>query len=393
MKKRMIFIGVLASSLLALTGCGRTTINANDYLELDVSGYNTIGTADWNFDAEQFVMDNIDAFGISDTSEMEYISAVVNIEEYLNGELDKEDNLSNGDVVTFKWNETNIDKLEEKYNINIKTEDKVIDVSSLEEPKEIDLFEYVNVTFDGVAPNGQVNISTSDNIPIHISFTADKVDNLKNGDVVKITAQSSNKSDIQDYCFQNGYVPKDIEKEYTVEGLVSYASSIDEISDDMKDKMQNQALDSINSYGASWESDSHGDDVKKMGTPEFLGYYFLSAKEGFSASPYNEIYLVYKVTNTMNALKRGGDGSTKVEGEETYYTFYRYSDITLLADGTCSIDLSKGAMSDHTTESDYGYNDWFAVFYKFKGYPDLDSMFNECVTQQLENYNYESTVE
>lgn len=95
----------------------------------------------------------------------------------------------------------------------------------------------------------------------------------------------------------------------------------------------------------------------------------------------------------MNALKRGGDGSTKVEGEETYYTFYRYSDITLLADGTCSIDLSKGAMSDHTTESDYGYNDWFAVFYKFKGYPDLDSMFNECVTQKLEQYNYESTIE
>lgn len=392
MRKKIIFIGLLASSLLALTGCGKTTVNANDYLELDVSGYNTVGTASWSFDAEQFVMDNSDAFGISDTSEMEYLSVIVNIEEYLNGELDKEDNLSNGDVVTFKWNETDVDKLEEKYNININAEDKIIDVSSLEEPKEIDLFEYVNVTFDGIAPNGNVNINVADNIPINIKFSADKLDNLKNGDVVKIVAESSGNSDVKDYCFQNGYIPKDTEKEYTVEGLVSYVSSINQISDEMINKMQSQALAGINSYGASWESDSHGDDVKKMGTPEFLGYYFLSGKEGFSTSPCNEIYLVYKVTNTMNALKRGGDGSTKVEGEETYYTFYRYSDITLLEDGTCSADLSTGEMTNHSSDSDYGYNDWFAVFYKFKGYPDLDSMFNECVTQKLEQYNYESTV-
>lgn len=138
MKKRIVFIGVLASSLLALTGCGKTTVDANEYLQLDVSGYNIVGTASWNFDAEQFIMDNSSAFGVSDTSEMEYLSAIVNVEEYLNGELDKEDNLSNGDVVTFKWNSSNVDKLEEKYNINIKAEDKTIDVSSLEEPKEID---------------------------------------------------------------------------------------------------------------------------------------------------------------------------------------------------------------------------------------------------------------
>ncbi len=392
MKKRIVFIGVLASSLLALTGCGKTTVDANEYLQLDVSGYNTVGTASWNFDAEQFIMDNSSAFGVSDTSEMEYLSAIVNVEEYLNGELDKEDNLSNGDVVTFKWNSSNVDKLEEKYNINIKAEDKTIDVSSLEEPKEIDLFEYVNVTFDGVAPNGNVNIDIADDIPINVSFSADKLDNLSNGDVIKIVAKSSGKDDVKDYCFQNGYIPKEVEKEYTVEGLVSYVSSIDQISDEMIDKMQSQALASINSYGASWESDSHGDDIKKMGTPEFLGYYFLSGKEGFSTSPYNEIYLVYKVTNTMNALKRGGDGSTKVEDKETYYTFYRYSDITLLEDGTCSADLSTGTMTDHSSDSDYGYNDWFAVFYKFMGYPDLDSMFNECVTQKLEQYDYESTV-
>ncbi|MDE6780652.1 MAG: hypothetical protein K2J40_04235 [Ruminococcus sp.] len=109
-------------------------------------------------------------------------------------------------------------------------------------------------------------------------------------------------------------------------------------------------------------------------------------------SPYNELYLVYKMSANVTGLKRHGDGQTQETGTEEYYTFYRYSDIVFLPDGTCSVDLSNGALTSNTIESDYGYYDLIAIFYNYKGYNDLDSMFNECVTQKIDRYNYESTI-
>lgn len=391
MKKRIIFIGMLASSLLALTGCGKTTIDANEYLELEVNGYDTAGKVSCKFDAEQLVMDNLEAFGLSDASEMEYYSVIMNIEEYLSGEPDKKEELSNGDTVTFKWNESKADKLEEKYKVNIKTDDKVIDVSALEEPEEIDLFEYVNVTFDGIAPNGRVNISTESNIPVKISFTADKTDTLKNGDVIKITAQAPSGTDIADYCFQNGYVPKETEKEYTVEGLAAYAMSIDEIPADVQDKMKKQAEDTIRAGTTSWN------EVNSLKGLEFAGYYFLSVKDGFSASPVNKIYCVYKMTANITGIPEANkDDENRVEecGEEVYYTGYSYSDIILLSDGTCSVDYSLGKEINNRIPTEHGYWSWgYFEHYSLNGYKDLDTMFNNCITSQIEKYDYVSTVE
>ena len=100
------------------------------------------------------------------------------------------------------------------------------------------------------------------------------------------------------------------------------------------------------------------------------------------------------MTSNVTGLKRGGDGETQESGQETYYTYYHYSDIMLLEDGTCSVDLSNGYMTNNSIESDYGKNGFFgADFYRYKGYKDLDSMFNECVTKKISECNYESTVQ
>ena len=65
----------------------------------------------------------------------------------------------------------------------------------------------------------------------------------------------------------------------------------------------------------------------------------------------------------------------------------------LLEDGTCTTDLSSGELCSNTIESDYGYWDFIATFYTFHGYKDLDSLFNDCVTQKIGEYNYENTVQ
>jgi hypothetical protein len=65
----------------------------------------------------------------------------------------------------------------------------------------------------------------------------------------------------------------------------------------------------------------------------------------------------------------------------------------ILPDGTISVDLSSAQMCDNYIESDYGYwNFGMACFYYYSGYKELDSLFSACVTQQIANYDYVSTV-
>lgn len=242
----------------------------------------------------------------------------------------------------------------------------------------LDPFEKLTVAFSGTAPSSSiVAISGGDK---SVDYTADVMSGVKNGDIVTVTAELKTK-------YEDKYTLSTTEKEYTVEGLSSYAAKIDEIPADMQEKMKSQAEDSIKAKCASWKD---GNTLKDL---EFIGYYFLSVKEGFSAKPNNEIDCVYKATASLTGLKRGGDGETEETGEQVYYVAYSYSDILLLPDGVCSVDLSKGTMSSKSFDSDYGYYSWgSAVFYSLDGYADLDSMFNSYVAKNIDKYTYENTV-
>ncbi|MEE5993904.1 MAG: protein kinase [Oscillospiraceae bacterium] len=172
-----------------------------------------------------------------------------------------------------------------------------------------------------------------------------------------------------------------------------YATKVDEIPEDMKEKMKNQAQDSFISYRAGLTGIPDWQGTIAVPDAEFLGYYFLTEKEGFTSTPHNDLYLIYKYSADIFALKRGGNGVDKEQGNETYYFYYRYSDIQIMPDGTCTVDLSSGRICDKTSESDYGYQNLIPCFFFFKGYPDIDSLFNECVATKVEKYQYENTVE
>ncbi len=388
-RKCTVFMTALCLCAL-FTGCGRTKVNLNDYLSVDCDGYDTVGTASSNLDIEAMIKENPKAFGLTDSSsEMDALSVQIQLEEAISGELDKTSDLSNGDSVQYHWEISNLAALQENYPVSFSYEDQTYPVENLEKAEEFDPFDNLQVTFTGTAPYGQINMEVGSENVSNLVFHANPYENLKNGDKVTITADSSSESStLEEICIQAGKIPTCTEKEYTVEGLTSYAAELKDIPEDMQEKMKNQAADALRSYGTTWEK-----DCTMQGEPEFVGYYFLTGKEGFSPSPYNDLYLVYKYTASINALKRGGSSSEKVQGEETYYTFYRYSDIQILGDGTCSVDLSSGQLCENSSESDYGYVNFIAIFYHFRGYRDIDSLFNACVTANAEQYNYESTVQ
>lgn len=244
--------------------------------------------------------------------------------------------------------------------------------------EKIDPFEGYSLTFDGTAPN--VNARSTGGKSF-VSYSLSKSSGLKNGDKIVVTAKVYP-------GYESQYSLKKTEKEFTVEGQVSYALKLDDIPEEMKQKMLEQGEDSIRAYGATW---LEGNSIDKI---EPVGYYLLTQKDGANRYMFNRIYCVYKITANLTGYKKDGDGKTLEKAAEDFYTYYQYDEIKILPDGTCSMNLSDGERCRKTIRSDYGSLEYGRIncFY-YEGYRDLDSMFNDCVTANLEAYNYETTVE
>lgn len=368
-----------------LTGCGKETVDVSAEADIIVSGYDGHGIA--TFSKGNWLTNTEKTYG-QEMSFMELAAleeALYNAVEY---SISPSENISNGDEVVLTIDVDN--SALESYNFKLAGGEKKITVSGLEEVKAFDPFENVTVNFGGMSPNGSASVNTSDsNVDIDLSYTLDKSSGLKNGDEVTVSISSYSGTDVEEYCMSKGKAPTVTEKTFTVEGLATYAQTLDDIPDDMKSKMLAQAEDAIKAK-CIWNENGTTGTLKSL---EHLGDYYLTGKEGFNASPYNKIYCVYKGTVEFNALKRRGDGKTKETGTASFYTYYYYDNIVIMPDNTCSLDLSKGNLASYSYETDYGYEGfWGPIFYSLYGCKDLDSMFNDRVTSQIANYNYENTV-
>ncbi|MCR4779933.1 MAG: hypothetical protein K5876_02435 [Ruminiclostridium sp.] len=385
-KTHSLLMGVLVlGAAMLLSGCGGKSVKLEDYLIVDYIGYDTVGTAHAQFDVEKMIADNPEAFGIKgEASELEIASVEIALDG-IGGSLDKSKELSNGDTVTWSWKIKNEEKLSEKFPVKFIYSDVKYTVDGLDEAETFDPFAGITVTFDGVAPNGRANIDASNKEISGLRYTADKTQGLKNGDIVTVKAEAS--GDLNEYCIKYGKLPTRAEAEYTVEGLSAYAMKLDEIPDDMKTKMLSQSEDIIRAYAAGWIEDN---TLKEL---THLGYYFLSVKDGFSSRTTNQLFCVYKGTARLGNAVTPEDHKTEIVGEEAFYTYVYFDNIMLLPDGNASVDLSAGQMTGNSFKSSkYGYMNWGYNSYSYKGFPDLDTMFNKCVTAQVSNYNYDNTV-
>lgn len=67
-KKGLVLAGALLLTMFALTGCGKTKINLNDYVEVNFSGYNTAGQAEINElkIRNDIILDHWETFGLTE---------------------------------------------------------------------------------------------------------------------------------------------------------------------------------------------------------------------------------------------------------------------------------------------------------------------------------------
>lgn len=386
---KLAFVGTTVLCLCAaLSGCGANTINLNDYVDIEFEGYDTVGNALCTIDFEQIIDDNEEAFGLDeDSDETDYYKIYTALTKEISGKLDENSSLTNGDVINFEWDDIDTEKLEEKLSVKFKFSDRELTVEGLDEPEEFNPFDFITVNFNGISPNGTISIETNSDIPVHgLRFEASEYETLKNDDKIIITVNSGD--NLTESCLRYGMIPTTDEQVYTVEGLPFYADKIAQIPEETKAQMLKQAEDSIRASCSGW---ADGNSLKRL---EHVGDYFLTVKDGFNAKPVNEIFCVYKVTAyIVGCLESEPEDARSDGGEETYYTYFRYSDIMLLPDGTCSLDLSRGSEANNKVNTNHGYWSWGRFKpYTLYGYKELDSMFNSCVTSKIDKYSYENTV-
>ena len=292
MKKSILKEIAVLPLAAVMVSCGRAAINHNDYLEVKYDGLDTAARASFTVDYEQMVKDNLKAFGIKDEDDDHDIErAVTKLKKYLGGELDKTSQLSNGDTITFEWDDDKVEKLEKKYKIKLKVEDKEIKVTDLEEAKEFDPFDYITLEYTGVGPDAYAKVKVDSSFPVSYNyFRISPSSGLSNGDKVTVTFGSSGDSDyIKEECFDEGYLPTSFEKEFKVEGVQSYVTKIDEVEKASYDKMDKYARAEFDKLVDTWEK-------KELKDIELVGVNLYTPKDKNAYWGKNALCYVYKVT-------------------------------------------------------------------------------------------------
>lgn len=439
-KKENIIIGacgafVLFILLICLIANHKPTIDLAKYYEVEFTGYDGYGSAQYEFNEEKFKKDygnkmklsrefkstikkavksndfdtlmglaflGLDGNGIDDVNELAY--QLFKYSFIKQAELSETGNLKNGDTVTLTWDvggkdykdfisgydklsdEKKIQAIAELSGVKVKLKEAEYTVEGLDIVPLFDAFEDVELTFEGYSPNGSLNINyPSDN---GLYYKADKNSGLKNGDTVTVSIDYYPES----YAQQYNKLPKEIEKTYTVSGLSEYITTASQVSEKALNEMIEQAKDTINSETATWEKGFKLDI-------SYAGNYFITSKKPSDTfGDQNQFTLVMKCHYTNSYEDYEGKNN---EVTQDFYIGFTYSDLAVLDDGTTLYDpfgykklsnsfvISTGIFQD--------YSDWWGeldeVKLHFPGYEKLDSIYDICITSNLESYNYEENIE
>ena len=401
---------IAAAAVIAAGGwafANRTpTIDVSKYMTLSADGYNTVGKLNISFDTEKLEKDygkqiatrfkkqmkNLkdDTYGLSSLTASLYDGYETDLfaETCATGSADKTKNLSNGDVVTYTWDD-NSDEAEEAFGVKVKYTDITYTVSGLASVNTFDAFDGVDVEFSGISPDGRATVNS---LPTAaeaqgLYYTLDENSGLSNGDTVTLTVHS-NRDDFSDCIDKYGAMPQATEKTFTVEGLNEYVTSADTLSDSVLVSLQNQAEDVFKSYAA--QRFSNGQTFKGM---TYLGNYILTPKNKDSWGDKDRIVLAYQVTVHHDYTS---ELNTTYDADDSFFWYITFNNVSKDADGNIASGLN-----DYDTPTTFVKIDSGVQKYSFSsstetwesyGYASLDSLYNAAVNQYVENYNHQDNV-
>ena len=379
------------------------TIDVSKYMTLSADGYNTVGKLNISFDTEKLEKDygkqittrfkkqmkNLkdDTYGLSSLTASLYDGYETDLfaETCATGSADKTKNLSNGDVVTYTWDD-NSDEAEEAFGVKVKYTDITYTVSGLASVNTFDAFDGVDVEFSGISPDGRATVNS---LPTAaeaqgLYYTLDENSGLSNGDTVTLTVHS-NRDDFSDCIDKYGAMPQATEKTFTVEGLNEYVTSADTLSDSVLVSLQNQAEDVFKSYAA--QRFSNGQTFKGM---TYLGNYILTPKNKDSWGDKDRIVLAYQVTVHHDYTS---ELNTTYDADDSFFWYITFNNVSKDAN-----DNIASGLNDYDTPTTFVKIDSGVQKYSFSsstetweyyGYASLDKA---AVNQYVENYNHQDNV-
>lgn len=375
---------LLAAALAVFILTRPVTIHPGDYLTVNFEGYNTIGEASFQLDEEAFYQDYAGKIEIQ--KEIPFGNLISDEEicdtffqDCVSGSLNSASGLSNGDEVTFTWNCDDI-AAEENYGVRLVYEDLTFTVEGLEEAQTVDPFADIELAFTGVAPYGEAAVvSTSEDMDTYyLEYDIEPFEGLRNGDTVTVSLPQAASPEDKDYYLRTyGVIFEETQKEYTVTGLGEYASSLSQIDSEMLEKMKSRGEDALRAEAAQ-----KLDDSATLDQVTYIGSYFLTAKDSDHRDQENNmLYLVYQVQSS------GSFPEDNIRESFSYYYTVRFDNLVAEPDGSISADLGEYSVSEKRFQKEFGNHRL-----SFNGYEDLDSVFRECVTKQIDRYSYESSV-
>lgn len=387
--KKYLFGGIIAVIAVAAAvffyNISAKTINLDKYLTVKTSGYNGYGTAevaiDWDaIESKYGSKITYKNNNLGNLTNMIQKSATDGLKSLISVDLEKSSGLSNDDVIKYSWKID--DKLYTYIDCKLKYSDGEVKVSGLKDAKEFDAFANVEITFDGISPDGKANLSYNGDELDSYNFEIDKSEGLSNGDKIKVTL---NIDDMNSFVGEYHCVPKETEKEYTVSGLPSYISKLSDLNDDALSQMKKQAEDVYNSHAEN-NFDKNSESLESL---TYIGDYLLTHKDTDSYSygdNRNVLYLVYKAQ--VHDVSTNAD--KPYDQVNSVYWFLSYEDVKLDENGNLDIDLL-----DYDTPSNrytINPNNMFTTSWYYYGFGSLDELYKSEVIGNGASYNHEDNV-
>ena len=369
--KAGLCIFAAAGMLISMAGCQlgkKKEFEIKDYINFTFTG----------FDGEGVMTYEVDYKALMDDLEEEKVKFdKSDVKDTIKVEPEKTSGLSNGEDIKIELDVKS--KLEKNVKATFIYEDFEVTVDGLEERKDFDPFSYIKVVFSGVGPDGIATIENDGNCPIqNVKYTitsSNRGKRLKNGDTITVKASLS--KGLEKTCYDQGYKLISDTKEYTVEGLDEYATSISQITPQMFDELKKQAEDTFKTSISSWAEDSKVDSI------EYVGSYFISVKDGVNKTKKNIVYTVLHIQ------------ATTVAGKFDYYFYVAFNNIVVKSDGSNNIynitDVQYPTGSEYSStaiKQGSGKNRRYVI-----GFKDVETLYNNAVRKNSQYYNIENNIQ
>ena len=108
--RKLFLLTILTIFVLSLTGCGDTKVELNNYITIDVGGYDSRGIATYSFDYDSFEKDYEGKIKVDPDCQYTDLGRMMGKSSpelllliCVSQSLDKTSGLSNGDTITLKW--------------------------------------------------------------------------------------------------------------------------------------------------------------------------------------------------------------------------------------------------------------------------------------------------